>query len=85
VAFLVRSRSRPLLAVERLGEDARERGLAGSARAREEIRLAHLIVLDRVSKRAHDGLLAHDLVEVLGPVLAVKGSHETVTRGWVKL
>ena len=75
VAGLVRRRRRPLLAVERLGEDARERRLARPARAGEEVGLAHLVVLDRVAERADDRLLADDLVEVLRPVFAVEGGH----------
>ena len=65
----------PLRAVQRLGEDARERRLAGAARAREQVGLAHLPCLDRVPQRPDDRLLAHDLVEVLRPVLAVERGH----------
>ena len=76
VALVARGRRRALHAVERLGDDPGERGLTGSARAREQIRLADQIALDRVAKRSHDRLLAHHLVEVLGPVLAVERGHE---------
>ena len=41
----------------------------------EEIRLAHLVALDRVPERPDDRFLADDLVEVLRPVLAVQGGH----------
>ena len=75
VAGLVGRRRRALLAVERLGEDACERGLPGAARAREEVGLAHLIVLDRVAEGPDYGLLADDLVEVLRPVLPVERGH----------
>ena len=67
----------PVLAVQRLREDARERGLAGSARAGEEVRLADLPVRDRVLQRPDDRLLADDLVEVLRAVLPVEGGHAT--------
>ena len=77
VAGLVRRRCRPVLAVQRLGEDARQRGLAGSARAREEVGLADLLVRDRVLQRPGDRFLADDLVEVLRAVLAVQGGHAT--------
>ena len=77
VAGLVRRRRRPVLAVQRLGEDARERGLAGSARAGEEVGLADLLVRDRVLQRPGDRFLADDLVEVLRAVLAVQGGHAT--------
>ena len=76
VAGLVGRRRRALLAVERLGEDPREGRLPRPARPREEVRLPHLVVGDRVPKRPHDRLLADDLVEVLRPVFAVEGSHE---------
>ena len=75
VAGLVRGRRRALLAVERLGEDACERGLPGAARAGEEVGLAHLVVLDRVAEGPDYGLLADDLVEVLRPVLPVERGH----------
>ena len=75
VADLVRRRGRPVLAVERLREDPRHRGLAGAARAREEIGLAELPELDRVAQRPDDRFLADDVVEVLRPVLAVERGH----------
>ena len=76
VAGAVRLRGRALLAVERLGEDAGERGLPRAARAGEEVRLPHLVSLDRVLERADDRFLADDLVEVLRPVLPVERRHE---------
>ena len=75
VARLVRVRRRALRAVQALREDARERRLAGAARAGEEVRLPHLSGGDRVLQRADDRLLADDLVEVLRAVLAVEGGH----------
>ena len=75
VADPVRFRRRTLHAVERLGEDARHRGLAGAARAGEEVGLAQLPELDRVAQRAHDRLLADDVVEVLRAVLPVERRH----------
>ena len=75
VADLVRRRRRPLRAVERLREDPRHRGLAGAARAGEEVRLPHLVGRERVAQCPHDPLLADHLVEVLGPVLPVEGGH----------
>ena len=78
VAGLVRRGRRAVLAVQRLREDARQRGLAGAARAGEEIGLAHLPVLDRVLQRPDDRLLAHDLVEVLRAVLAVERGHASI-------
>src|SRR5205814_7594513 len=75
VAGGVGLRRRPLLAVERLGEDPRERRLAGAPRAREQIRLADLAGVDRVLERPHDRLLPDDLVEALRAVLPVERGH----------
>jgi hypothetical protein len=75
VAHAVGIRRRALGAVERLGEDAGQRRLTGSARAREEVRLAHLPCRDRVPQGADDGLLAHHFVEVLRAIFAVKRGH----------
>ena len=63
--------------VQRLREDPRHRGLARAAWAGEEVRLAHLAVLDRVLQRPDDRLLSDDLVEPLRAVLPVKRSHCT--------
>src|SRR6266508_1137224 len=68
-------RRRALCAVQRLGEDARERGLARSSRAGEEVGLAHLAGRDRILQRANDGLLANHLVEALRAIFAVKRGH----------
>ena len=76
VTGLVGGRGRPLRAVERLREDAREARLAGAARAGEEVGLAHLVVLDRVPQRADDRLLPDHLVEVLRAVFPVERGHE---------
>ena len=62
-------------AVERLREDPRHRRLARPARPGEEVRLAHLIVLDRVLQRPDDRLLPDDLVEPLRAVLPVERRH----------
>src|SRR5581483_8527621 len=75
VARAVGGGGRPVLAVDRLREDPRERRLAGAARAREEVRLPYLPLLDRVRERAHDRLLPHDLREGLRTVLPVEGGH----------
>ena len=65
-------------AVERLREDARHRRLAGAARPGEEVRLAHLVVLDRVLQRPDDRLLSDDLVEPLRAVLPVERGHPLI-------
>ena len=64
VALVAGGRGRALRAVERLGDDPGERGLTGSARAGEEVRLADEVALDRIAKRSHHRLLPDDLVEV---------------------
>ena len=78
VARAVRRRRRPLRAVEALGEDARHRGLAGAARAGEEVGLAHGVARDRVAQRPDDRLLPDDLLEALRTVLPVERSHVTI-------
>ena len=59
-------------AVERAGEEARGGGLAGAARAGEEVRVADAVLVDRVPERSRDVLLADQLCEFLRPVLAVQ-------------
>ncbi len=68
----------PLRAVERLGEDAGERRLAGASRAGEQVGLPDLALLDRVRERPHDRLLPDDLRERLGAVLAVERGHPSI-------
>ena len=72
-ALATRRQRRSVDAVERAGEDLGERGLAGAARADEEVGMVDAIALDRVSQGAHHVLLADDLVEGLGAVAPVKG------------
>ena len=60
------------LAVERAGEDLRHRGLAGAARADEEVGVVDLVLLDRVAQRADHVLLAHDLVEGARAVASIE-------------
>ena len=71
----VEVRVRAALGVERLGEDARHRGLPRSARPGEEVRLPHLPVLDRVPQRADDRFLADHVPEVERAVGAIQGGH----------
>ena len=54
-----------VLAVEGLGEDAGEGGLAGAARAGEEVGLRDAALLDRGAQRADDVVLPDDLLEGL--------------------
>jgi hypothetical protein len=60
------------LAVEALGEDARERRLADAARAGEEIGVVQALRVERVAQRAHDVLLPDQAREILGAPLARK-------------
>ena len=62
----------PLLAQKRLGQKARRGGLAGAARAREQVGVAHLVLGDGVFNGALDVLLADHVLEDLRPVLPVK-------------
>ena len=59
-------------AVERLGEDPRERGLAGAARPDEEDRVRDPAGADGVPEGFDDGLLADDLGEGLGSPASVE-------------
>ena len=78
VAGAVGRRRRPLRAVEALGEDARHRRLAGAARPREEVGLAHRVGPDRVAQRPDDRLLPDHLGEALRTVLPVERGHVAI-------
>ena len=71
----VEVRVRAALGVERLGENARHRGLPRSARPREQVCLPHLPVHDRVPQRPDDGFLADHVPEVERAVGAIQGGH----------
>ena len=60
-------------AVDRLGEDPRERGLARAARPDEQDRVRDPPGPDRVAERLDDRLLADDLAERLRAPAAVEG------------
>ena len=59
-------------AIERFGEDARERGLADAAGAGEQISVVQPLLGERVRERTHDVLLPDELREVARPVFAGK-------------
>ena len=65
-------RRRTVDAVDRLREDARDRGLARAARSGEEVRVVEPVLGDGVGERAHDRRLADDVGEGTGPVAAVQ-------------
>src|SRR5262249_24355862 len=69
-ADLARLRRRPLHAVERLGEDARARGLADAADTREEERVRDAVLRDGVADRGRYVFLADEIVERLRPPFA---------------
>ena len=78
----------PVHAVQAGGEDLRHRGLAGAARADEQVGVVDPVARDGVGQRAHDVLLADHLGEGPRAVAAVErgacghGSPEsTPTRG----
>jgi hypothetical protein len=54
-------------AVERLGEDARQRGLAGAPGADQQVGVGDAAAGDRVLERAHHMVLADDVIERLRP------------------
>ena len=72
-ALAARIRGRPVLAVQRLGEDARDRRLADAARAGEQERVMQPAGIERVRERAHDVLLADQLGEAARTPFARKG------------
>src|SRR5205814_7672216 len=76
VTVAVGLRGRALLAVQRFGEDPRQRGLARPARPREQVGLPDLPRIDRVLERPNHRLLPDDLIEPLRTVLPVEGGHE---------
>ena len=57
-------------AVERLGDDARRRGLAHAAHAREDEGMREPAPLEGVGEGAHHRLLADEVGEAAGPVFA---------------
>ncbi len=59
-------------AVDRLGEDPRERRLAGPARSHEQVGVAGPAGPERVPDRGHDRVLADDVLEALGPPAAIQ-------------
>jgi len=58
------------LAVERLGKDARERGLADAACPGEEVRVVQALGIEGVREGRHDVRLADDFLEDPGTPLA---------------
>jgi hypothetical protein len=62
----------PLIAVQAGGEDLGHAGLAGPARADEQVGVMDLVALDRVGQRAHHVLLADDVGERARAVAAVE-------------
>ena len=72
LALAARAQGRAVDAVERAGEDLRQRGLAGATRADEQVGVVDAVALDRVREGAHHVLLADDLVEGLRAVAAVE-------------
>src|SRR5690606_22083009 len=83
-ALAARLRGRSLLAVERLGEDARDRRLADAARAGEQERMMQPPAVERVRERAHDVLLADQFGKATRAPLAREGlvRHRGSTDGW---
>ena len=74
-------------AIDGLGEDPSERGLAGAARSDEQDRVADPARPDGVSERLDDGFLPDDLAECLGTPAPVEGlvrhgrSHDVLRSG----
>jgi len=66
-ALAARLRRRTVLAVERLGEQARRRGLADAAQAGEQVGVGDLAGGEGVLERADDDVLADQVFEPLRP------------------
>src|SRR5690606_22464082 len=60
------------LAIERLGKDPRDGGLADTAGAGEQERTVHAAPVQRIDERAQDLFLAAQFLEAPGPPLAGK-------------
>ena len=58
------------LAIERLGENARHRGLANATRTCEQIGVVQALLGQRIGQRLHDMLLPHHFREIAWAVLA---------------
>ena len=72
VACVARVAVLQVRAVDGLGEDPRERGLAGAARPDEQDRVRDPVGADRVAQRLDDRFLADDLAERLGAPASVQ-------------
>ena len=60
------------LAIERLGKDTRQRGLADPARSGKQIRVMQSLLLQRMRERPHDMLLPDERLKALGAILSGK-------------
>src|SRR6202012_3040768 len=58
------------LAIQRLGEDARQRGFADAAGAGKQIGMMQTATVERVRERAHHVLLSDERSEILRPPFA---------------
>ena len=59
-------------AVDRLGQDAGRRGLAGAARPDEQVRVREAVVRHRAAQGGDDRLLAEEVREALGAEAAIE-------------
>lgn len=62
----------PRFAVECHGQDLGRCGLSGTTRAGKQVGVADPVLSDGVDQGARDVILAHDIFEPDGPVLAVQ-------------
>ena len=67
-------------AVERLGQDARQRGLAHASGAGEQPGVVQSLGVQRVRERAHHVILSHEGIERSRPPLA--GQYQ-ISHGWI--
>ena len=69
-AFAARLGSNASFAVKRLGDNARQRRLADTARASEQVGMMQALLLERIGQRPHRVLLPDQFGKSLGPPLA---------------
>ena len=69
-AFATGVRADALFAVERLGEDAGDGGLADTASAGQQVGVVQPLVVERMAQRPHDRVLADQRIEITGTPLA---------------
>ena len=66
------TRTIPLPAIERLGEDPRCGSFSDASRAGEQIGVMQSVIVQRIAQRLDHMLLAHQLIELVRPPFTCK-------------